>query len=126
MLDYLKAFQPEQLYALTSMSLRLHAYGYSISLIFFACVFLVRGYLIIRSGYLPKAIGVLVQIAGVSYLTNSFALLVAPAFADMIFPAILLPAFIGESSMCLWLLVKGVNVPKWEQQVRNTLLTRTQ
>ncbi|MGI0012860.1 MAG: hypothetical protein ACREBU_05360 [Nitrososphaera sp.] len=34
----------------------------------------------------------------------------------MIFPAILAPAFIGELSLCLWLLVKGVNVPKWEKQ----------
>jgi hypothetical protein len=117
--EYLKAFQPEQLYAITSLSLKLHGYGYGVSLIFFGCVFLVRGYLIFRSGYLPKAIGVLVQIAGVSYLINSFALLVAPTFADVIFPAILLPAFIGESSLCLWLLVKGVNLPKWNTyQVR--------
>ncbi len=57
------------------------------------------------------------QIAGLSYLTNSFALLLAPTFAAMIFPSILVPAFIGESSLCLWLIVKGVNVPKWEKQV---------
>ena len=58
------------------------------------------------------------QVAGLCYLTNSFALLLAPTFADRIFPAILAPAFISELSLCLWLLVKGVNAPKWEQQVR--------
>ena len=56
------------------------------------------------------------QIAGVCYLTNSFALLVAPAVAARLFPAILLPAFVGEASLCVWLLVKGVNVEQWNPQ----------
>jgi hypothetical protein len=50
------------------------------------------------------------QIAGLSYLINSFALILAPSLANRLFPAILVPAFIGELSLCLWLLVKGVNV----------------
>jgi Domain of unknown function (DUF4386) len=54
---------------------------------------------------------------GLCYLTNSFALLLAPEFAQIIFPAILIPAFIGELSFCLWLIVKGVNVPKWNERV---------
>ena len=113
---YLGAFDPAQLHALTSLSLKLHAYGFGVSLIFFGCVCLVMGYLIFRSGYLPKTIGVLMQIAGLSYLINSFALLLAPTFASRMFPAILLPAFVGEASFCLWLLVKGVNVEKWERR----------
>lgn len=56
-------------------------------------------------------------IAGLSYLTNSFALLLAPALAGKLFPAILLPAFVAETSFCLWLLVKGVNVPRWREAV---------
>jgi len=56
------------------------------------------------------------QIAGVCYLTNSFALLLAPKVANALFPAILVPAFIGELSLCLWLLVKGVNVARWEER----------
>ena len=112
--DYLKALEPRQLHALAYLALRSHAYGFGIALIFFGCQCLVLGYLIFRSGYLPKILGVLMQIAGLCYLTNSFALLLAPKFADMIFPAILAPAFIAEFSLCLWLLVKGVNVQKWE------------
>lgn len=111
---YLKAFAPEQLYAMVSLSLRSHGYGFGVSLIFFGCFCLVIGYLIFRSGFLPKAIGILMQIAGLCYLTNSFALIVAPDFANRIFPAILLPAFVGEASFCLWLIAKGVNVEKWE------------
>jgi len=112
--EYLRAFEPEQLYALASLSVKSHSYGFGVALIFFGCVCLILGYLIFRSGFLPKALGVLMQIAGLSYLTDSFALILAPTFANRIFPAVLVPAFVGEASLCLWLLVKGVNVPKWE------------
>jgi hypothetical protein len=54
-------------------------------------------------------------LAGLSYLINSFALLLAPSFAASIFPAILMPAFIGELALCLWLIVKGVNLERWQQ-----------
>jgi hypothetical protein len=114
--EYLRAFEPAQLYAMASLSLKSYGYGFGVSLIFFGCECLVLGYLIFRSGYLPKALGVLMEIAGLCYLTNSFALLLAPTFADRIFPAILIPAFIGEASLCLWLLVKGVNAEKWKPQ----------
>jgi hypothetical protein len=111
---YLNAFSPEQLYGLARLSLRAHSNGFGVSLIFFGCFCLVVGYLIFRSGYLPRAIGVLMQIAGLSYLANSFALVLSPTVANRLFPAILVPAFIGEASLALWLLVKGVNVPKWK------------
>jgi hypothetical protein len=103
---YLKAFTPEP-------SLKSHGYGFGVSLLFFGCFCVIVGYLIFRSGYLPKTIGVLMQIAGVCYLTNSFALILSPALANRLFPAILVPAFVGEASLCLWLLVKGVKVERW-------------
>lgn len=112
--DYLKAFEPRQLQALTYVSIRADAYGFGIGLIFFGCACLVLGYLIRKSGYLPRILGVLMQIAGLCYVTNSFSMILAPDFANRLFPAILLPAFIAELSLCLWLLIKGVDVPKWE------------
>lgn len=114
--EYLRAFRPEQLYALATLTVKSHGYGFGVALIFFGCVCLIDGHLIFKSGFLPKAIGVLMQIAGLCYLTNSFALILAPTFADRIFPAVLVPAFVGEASLCLWLLVKGVNVPKWQEK----------
>jgi hypothetical protein len=111
--EYLRAFEPQQLHALTYLSVKADAYGFGIGLIFFGFECLVLGHLIRRSGYLPEILGVLMQVAGACYLTNSFALLLAPKFADLIFPAILAPAFIGEASLCLWLLVRGVNMEKW-------------
>jgi hypothetical protein len=116
-LDYLKSVQPDQVYAQMYLSLKLHDIGFGIGLIFFGFTCLINGYLIFRSGYLPKTIGVLIQTAGLCYLTNSFALLLVPKFSQIIFPLILIPAFIGELSFSLWLMVKGVNLPKWNKQV---------
>jgi hypothetical protein len=62
-------------------------------------------------------IGVLMQIAGVCYITNSFAIIIAPKIADSLFPPIMVPPFIAETSFCLWLILKGVNVPKWKEKM---------
>ena len=115
--DYLKAFDPHQLQILANLALSSHDIAFNIALIFFGFTCLVNGYLIFRSGYLPKFVGILMQIAGLSYLTACFAALFARAFADLITPAILLPPLIGESSFCLWLLLKGVNIAKWKERV---------
>jgi Domain of unknown function (DUF4386) len=104
--DYLRAFEPQQLQILANLALKSHDITFNIALIFFGLTCLVNGYLIFRSGCLPKFVGILMQIAGLSYLIACFAALFAPAVADVITPAILLPPLIGESSLCLWLLVK--------------------
>jgi len=114
---YLKAFTPEQLYAMATLSIKSHGYGFGVALIFFGCFCIIAGYLIFKSGYFPKIIGVLMQIAGLCYLIDSFALIVAPNFANLIFPGILLPSFVGETSLCLWLMVKGVNVQGFQERV---------
>jgi hypothetical protein len=115
--DYLKAFEPQQLQVLANLALRSHDVAFNIALIFFGFTCVVNGYLIFKSRYLPRFVGILMQIAGLSYLTACFAALFAPAFADLITPAILLPPLIGESSFCLWLLIKGVNIAKWKERV---------
>jgi hypothetical protein len=110
---YLKAFTPNQLHTLAYLGLRLYDYGFGLSLTFFACFLLIVGYLIFRSGFFPRTIGVLLILASLAYFINSFTLFLAPAYAAVIFPILIL-AFIGEASFCLWLLVMGVNVAKWE------------
>jgi hypothetical protein len=113
---YLNVFTAEQLQALAYVSLRLQSVGYNISLAFFGFYCLVTGYLIFRSTFLPRILGVLLAIAGLCYLTNSFANFLSPAFAAHLFPYILAPCFVAELSLCLWLLVIGVNVPKWQEK----------
>jgi hypothetical protein len=115
--DYLRGFEPQQIRILANLALKSHDIAFNIALIFFGFTCLVNGYLIFRSGYLPKLIGILMQLAGLSYLTACFAALFAPTFADLIIPAVLIPPLIGESSFCLWLLVKGVNIEKWNERV---------
>jgi hypothetical protein len=113
--DYLKAFDPQQLQVLSYLSVKAHGYGFGIGLIFFGFECLIDGYLIIKSGFLPRILGILILIVGLGYLTNSFALILSPPIADKIFPLLMIPIFIGELSMCLWLLFKGVNLTKWKE-----------
>lgn len=115
--EYLKVFDPHQRQALAYLSLDLHESGYGIGLIFFGFTCLITGYLMFKSGYFPRIIGIMQIIAGLSYLINSFAQILSPAFAAGLFPAIVVPAFIGELATCLWLLIKGLNVQKWNERV---------
>jgi hypothetical protein len=113
---YLTAFKPDQLQAMAYTSLRLHAQGYNIGLVFFGITCLLLGYLIFRSTFLPRVLGVLIAIAGLCYVINSFTNFLAPAFARSLFPWILLPAFPGEFGLMLWLVVFGVNARRWKAQ----------
>lgn len=119
--DYLKTFQPDQLHTLALLAMKLHGDAYAISLVFFSFACLALGYLIFRSGYLPKVLGGLLTIAGVCYLINSFAHFLNPEFAASLFPAIFVPIFVSELSLTLWLIVKGVNVLKWKETVSVSL-----
>jgi hypothetical protein len=107
-----------QLEGLANLALKSHGITFDIALIFFGCSCLVEGYLLYKSGYFPKFIGVLMQIAGACYLVSCFAELFAPSFAELITPAILLPILVGELSYCLWLLIKGVDMAKWIERTR--------
>jgi hypothetical protein len=114
-MEWLASFDPQQLATLAMLSIRSHTYGFGVDLIFFGFTCLLMGYLIVRSGYFPRALGVLMQLAGVCYLINSFALILSPALSSRLFPLILMPCLVGEAAFGLWLLVKGVDVVKWEQ-----------
>ncbi len=108
--DYLTAFDAHQMQVLANLALKSHNAAFNIALIFFGLACLVNGYLIFKSGYLPKFIGLLLQLAGVCYLIACFAALFAPAFSNLLTPFILIPPLIGESALCLCLLVKGVRL----------------
>jgi hypothetical protein len=111
---YLGAFSPEQLQALSYVALRMHNGGFALGLVFFGMTCIANGYLIIRARYLPKVLGIGMQLAGLCYLVNSFAQLLAPTLAALLVPAILLPPFLAELSMALWLLLKGVDLSQWQ------------
>jgi len=115
----LSAFSTGQLQALALMFLKLHAQGYTISMVLFGSYNLLIGYLILRSTFLPRTLGVLLAISGLCYEINNFATFLFPAFAAHLVPYILLPG-IAELLLALWLVVLGVNVQRWKEQASAT------
>ena len=113
---YLSVFTTEQLQALAYMPLDLQAISYNIQQVIYAGYLLAAGYLVFRSTFLPRILGVLLAIGDLCYLTYSFATFLAPVFAAHLVPYIQLPSGVAELSLCLWLLVMGVNVSRWEKQ----------
>ena len=105
------AFSADQLQALVLLSLGAHSVGFGFALIFFGCSCLALGYLIRASESFPRILGVLMALAGVCYLVNSYVLILSPRTAAVLFPSILAPAFIGELAFALWLAVKGIDGP---------------
>lgn len=110
---YLAAFSAEQINSQIMLLVNLHNHGFALGLIFFGMACLVYGHLIFNSGYFPKVIGILICVAGISYLITSITLIVFPTYAALA-SALFLLCLIGEFSFCLWLLFKGINLPKWE------------
>lgn len=110
---YLKTFSPDQLHTLALLSLHLFGYGGGIFLVFYGMGWVLRGYLIFRSGYLPKFLGVLMTLGGLAFVVRNFALVLAPAYPSGRLLLLMAP---GALSLAVWLLVRGVDVAKWEQR----------
>ena len=113
--NYLSAFSREQLQAMALLSLKAHSVGFAVALIFFGVYCVVLGYLIYRSGFLPRTLGALLAVTGISYLVISRAVILSPRVSSVVFPLIAPVAFVGELSVALWLTVKGVNVARWQE-----------
>jgi len=110
---YLAPFTTQQLQSLALLSLKLHAQGYLIALVFFGIYEVLLGYLIFRSTFLPKTLGVLMALAGLAFLSNSFIGFISPPLANRVSDLVLPVDALGEISLMLWLLVMGVNEAKW-------------
>lgn len=113
--QHLSAFSAEQLQAAAYLSMQLFEHGFAISLVFFGFDCLTLAYLIVYSKFFPRLIGVLLVIEGLGYLINSFSLFLVPALQTRIFPYFAVTA-IAEIALCLWLIVIGVNVQRWNEQ----------
>jgi hypothetical protein len=107
----------QQLQAAAFASLRLHAVGYNIALFFFGFTCITLGYLIIRSFFLPRVIGVWLAIAGAAYVLNSAVHFLVPAYGPHFFQYVLVPCGLGELALVGWLLVFGVVEVQWKKQV---------
>ena len=110
--DYLMTvFTADQLQALVPLFLDLHEHGITIAGIFWGLWLFPMGYLVYKSGFLPRILGILLMIGCFGYLIDSFAIFLYPSFKE-----IALFTFWGEVLFPLWLLIKSVDVEQWEKR----------
>jgi Domain of unknown function (DUF4386) len=111
--NFLGVFNTEQLNALVLIFLNGHNYSFLIALVFFGVHLYFISYLVFKSDFVPKSLGVLLLLAAFGYLIDSFANFLLPDYADyktifMIIVAV--PGIIGELYLTLWLLFRGVKL----------------
>jgi hypothetical protein len=106
------AFTPEQLQAQALMFLRLTDYAFGIDHVFFGFWCVLTGYLIFRSTFLPRVLGVLLAISGAGWATYLYP----PLAYRLSVPFIVTASALGEIPLELWLIVMGVNVQRWNEQ----------
>ncbi len=107
--DFLPVFDKPQRDALGMLFLGLHRQGLVVAQIFWGLWLFPFGVLVIRSGFIPRIIGVLLIINGFAYVAASLTSLLVPSYASVVTLAVL-PALLGELWIMLWLLIKGVRV----------------
>ena len=103
---YLSVFARPQLDTLAYLFLHLHGRGIDIASIFWGLWLFPFGILVIRSGFIPRVLGILLMVAGSAYLASAFATLVMPQLVPLISP-VALPLEIGEVPIVFWLLIWG-------------------
>ncbi len=108
---YLSVFKVDQLQAVALMFIKLNVQAAYIYLVFFGLFNLLIGYLIFKSTFLPRILGVLMALSGLVWLT-----FLSPSLANYLLTYIEVLGIIAEASLMLWLLVKGVNVQRWKEQ----------
>jgi Domain of unknown function (DUF4386) len=113
--NYLTVFTSDQLQALVPLFLDLHEHGIMIAHIFWGLWLLPMGYLIFKTGYIPRILGVLLIIGGFGYLIDFVTFFLFPDFDVTIAEF----TFIGELLLPLWLLFRGVDVQQWENVLLN-------
>jgi hypothetical protein len=110
------AFTPAQLQAQAHSFLTLSARANDIGLVFFALHVICVGYLIRRSNFLPRFLGILLTVTGVCYLANSFAIFLALPFKGYLMPLVAAGGLLGEGALTFWLLLAKLNVTRWKEQ----------
>jgi len=107
--DYLKVFNADQLQALAMLCLHLSGTGNMVTVLFYGVWLFPLGYLVVKSGFLPRILGALLILDGVCLLICFFQLCLFPGHQKITYP--LYPVmFVAEFGLALWLLIKGVKV----------------
>jgi hypothetical protein len=118
---YVTALGTESADALTLLFLDLHRHGYLIAQIFFGLWLLPLGFLVYKSGYFPRVLGIMLMIGCFGYLADVVAVSISPGLESSLSPYLTLPAGLAEISFMLWLLVKGATVQRQDEQAPATI-----
>ena len=112
--EFLKVFTPPQLDALALVSVRLaNGAGQGLVEIFWAPYYVSFGLLVVRSGFLPKILGILLIAMGAGFAINILQKFLVPPFHPLLFTQIAMAlGGLGGIPKMLWLLIKGVDVRK--------------
>ena len=102
--DYLEAFETSQLHAQVMLFLNAFTDGWDLGLLIFGLHLLVIGYLIFKSGYIPKILGILVIVAGLGYTIDGVGKFLLPNYTF----SLAMFTFIGEVLLIFWLLWRGI------------------
>ncbi len=111
--NILTAFSPEQIQSLVLLFLDAHSIGFTIGIVFLTIHVFALGYLIYKSGYFPKILGILFIAAGFGYLFDSLSLLLSTTYQTTPAPVAIVIS-VSEIAFPLWLLIKGVNWEQWQ------------
>lgn len=114
--DYMNAFSTDQIQAFALFLLNLHAQGSAIGLVFLGVYALMSGYLMIKSTFIPKPIGLITAVGGAGWLC-----FLHPPLGYSLFPLLALIAIIGVFSLIFWLLWFGVDEVKWRKLSNNQI-----
>lgn len=109
--DYLSVFGPGQLQALALLSIKINNVMAGIALVFLGLCTLFQGYLIIKSMFLPRFLGVIAVISGLGWLTYAY-----PPLGSALFYYLIVLAMLGLLLTAGWLLVRGVDEQRWREQ----------
>lgn len=113
--DTLAVFSQAQVNALVTLFLDAHSTGFTIGVAFLVPHVLILGYLIFKSGYFPKVLGILFIAAGVGYLFDTTGLLLVADYTTT--PGLIAMVIaVAEIAFPIWLLIKGVNVDRWQSR----------
>lgn len=111
--DYLGSFSTDQRHGLAMLALKVYGYGGGIFMLFHGIASIIFGYLIYRSGFLPRLAGALFALGGVGFVTRNFLLVLAPEHASNL---LLLPAVLAGLLLMFWFLIMGVDIEQQSQQ----------
>ncbi len=118
--SYLSSFTADQLNALVMLSMNVNVFMILIWGLIFGFHLLLLGYLVYKSGFWPRILGILLLVAAVGYLAQSWGHILVPQYDELLARVVVILSIPGELAFTLWLLIKGVDTERWQERARQS------